>query len=80
MGPFDLITSGLLVTREQRPEMSPNPQMFAQDCSEEELGAICEVLFVSQRDHRIEVHGPTRRDVARGERDEDQKNRDACKR
>jgi len=29
-------------TRERRPGMSPNTQMFAQGCSEEKLRAICE--------------------------------------
>jgi hypothetical protein len=34
------LTSGLLVTLEERLGMSPNAQMFAQDCSEEELRAV----------------------------------------
>ena len=41
--------------------MSPNLQMFAQDCSEEELRAVCKELFTPQRDHGIDVHGAARR-------------------
>jgi hypothetical protein len=44
--------------------MSPNLQMFAQDCSEEELRAVCKELFIPQRDHGIDVHGAARRDIA----------------
>jgi hypothetical protein len=42
------VTSASPVTREQRPGMSPNPQMFGQDCSEEEMRAICEGLAFGQ--------------------------------
>jgi hypothetical protein len=34
--------------------MSPNLQMFAQDCSEEELRAVCKELFTPQRDDGID--------------------------
>ena len=52
-----VITSGLLVTRElQRGDVTQS-QRFAQDCSEDELRAICERLFVSQRHHGISVDG-----------------------
>src|SRR6266446_976027 len=44
--------------------MSPNLQMFAQDCSEEDLRAICEGLFVPQRHHGIDTHRAPCRDVA----------------
>jgi hypothetical protein len=33
--------------------MSPNLQMFAQDCSEEELRAVCKELFIAQRHYGI---------------------------
>jgi hypothetical protein len=52
------------VTREERPGMSPNLQMFAQDCSEEDLRAICEGLFVPQRHHGIDTHRAPCWDVA----------------
>src|SRR6266446_4831719 len=52
------------VTREERPGMSPNLQMFAQDCSKEDLRAICEGLFVPQRHHGIDTHRAPCRDVA----------------
>src|SRR5882762_10329077 len=54
------ITEGLPVTREQRPGMSPNPQMFAQDCSEAEARAICDGLFIPQRHDGIDAHGAAR--------------------
>jgi len=38
--------------------MLQNRPMFAQDCSEEELHAICEGLLVSQRAHRIDTPSP----------------------
>ena len=49
---------------EERPGMSPNLQMFAQDCSEEDLRAICEGLFVPQRHHGIDIHRAPCWDVA----------------
>jgi hypothetical protein len=52
------------VTREERPGMSQNLQMFAQDCSEEDLRAICEGLFVPQRHHGIDTHRAPCWDVA----------------
>jgi hypothetical protein len=61
----ELITSGLPVTREGRPGMSPNLQKFAQDCSEEELRAVCKELFIPQRDQRIDTYRPPRRYVTR---------------
>lgn len=39
-------------------------QMFAQDCSEEELRVVCEGLFVAQGDHGVDSHGAARGDVA----------------
>jgi hypothetical protein len=36
----------------------------AQDCSEEELRAVCKELFIPQRDHGIDAHGAARRDIA----------------
>ena len=44
--------------------MSPNLQMFAQDCSEEDLRSICEGLFVPQRHHGIDTHRAPCWDVA----------------
>jgi hypothetical protein len=38
--------------------------MFAQDCSEEELRAVCKELFIPQCDHGIDAHGAARRDIA----------------
>src|SRR5260370_8861434 len=52
------ITSGLPVTREERPGMSPNLQMFAQDCSKKDLRPISEGLFVPQPHHRTDTHRP----------------------
>jgi hypothetical protein len=63
------ITEGLPVTRQERPGMSPNLQMFAQDCSEEELRAVRKELFIPQRDDGIDAHGATRRDIASRECD-----------
>jgi hypothetical protein len=63
------VTSELPATREGRPGMSPNLQMFAQDCSKEELRAVCKELFIPQRDHGIEAHGAARRDIASRECD-----------
>src|SRR5260370_344453 len=51
--------------------MSPNPQMFAQDFSEEELRTICEGLFVSQRDHGVYAHGAARGQVSSNQTDRD---------
>jgi hypothetical protein len=65
----ELITSGLRVTREGRPGMSPILQMFAQNRSEEELRAVCKELFIPQRDHGIDAHGAARRDIASRECD-----------
>src|SRR5260370_25324621 len=69
------ITSGLPVTREERPGMSPNLQMFAQDCSEKDLRAICEGLFVPQRHHGIDTHRAPCWDVASECGDSDQSER-----
>jgi hypothetical protein len=79
------ITEGLPVTREERPGMSPNLQMFAQDCSEEELRAICKELFIPQSDHGIDAHGAARRDIASrecnsGEDDNHSSERDGIRR
>jgi len=49
--------------------MSPNPQLFAQDCCEKELPAICEGLFVPQGDHGINAHRAACGDIAREKRD-----------
>lgn len=58
-----VITSGLPVTRERRRGDVTESQSFAQDCSEDELRAICERLFVSQRHHGINAHGTVGRNV-----------------
>jgi hypothetical protein len=63
-------TSGLR-HRARRPGMSPNPQMFAQDCSEEALRAICDGLFIPQRHHRIDAHGAARGQVSSNQTDRD---------
>jgi hypothetical protein len=60
--------------------MLPNPQMFAQDCSEEELRAICEGLFVFQGNHGIDAHGQPRRNVTSHERDGEKQNCDSGER
>jgi hypothetical protein len=65
--------------------MSPNLQMFAQGCSEEELRAVCKELFIPQRDHGIDVHGAARRDIASrecnsGEGDNHSSERDGIRR
>src|SRR6267378_947322 len=57
------ITEGLSVTRKRLPGMLPNSQMFAQD-PEEELRAICDGLFIPQRDHGVNAHGPARGQVS----------------
>ncbi len=59
------------VTPERRPGMSPNPQMFAQDCSKEELRAICDGLFIPQRRHGIDAHGSARGQVSSNQTDRD---------
>lgn len=45
-------------------------QMFAQDCSEEGLRAICEGLFVSQRDHGVHAGGAAGWEVTGCQRNE----------
>jgi hypothetical protein len=45
--------------------------MFAQDCSEEELRAICDGLFIPQRHHGIDAHGAARRQVSSNQTDRD---------
>jgi hypothetical protein len=74
-----------VVTREGRPGMSPNLQMFAQDCSEEELRAVCKELFIPQRDHGIHAHRPPCRHIAgrecnSGEDDNHSSERDGIRR
>ena len=51
------------------PRNVTNSPEFAQDCSEEELRAVCKELFISQRDHGIDAHGAARRDIASRECD-----------
>src|SRR5258706_11724489 len=65
------ITEGLPVTRKRLPGTSPNPQMFAQDCSQEELRAICDGLFIPQRHDGIDAHGAARGQVSSNQTDRD---------
>jgi hypothetical protein len=63
LGAATVITSGLPVTRERRPGDFTESQRFVQDSSEDELRAICERLFVSQRLHGIDADGTVGRNV-----------------
>src|SRR5882762_4819740 len=68
---YGYITEGLPVTRKRLPGMSPNPQMFAQDRSDEELRAICDGLFIPQSDHGVNAHGAARGQVSSNQTDRD---------
>src|SRR5882762_4015068 len=84
-GTQDLSARGLFPdshTRAQLPGMPASPphvdaKLFG--CSEEGWPAhLREGLFLSQRDHRIDARGAACWDVTGRERDQRQKNRDAC--
>src|SRR5689334_17373000 len=59
--------------------MSPQLQMFAQDCSEEDLRAICKGLFVPECDHRIDFRGAPGRDAAHTHNNDKHEKNHHCK-